>query len=124
MADQAGHSASAIAALSSTLTGRHTAVADADRALAEALTAAHAATVEGLQRLDAIAADIDAAVAHQEAFALDTAAGAHEFHRFLLAKQREISDIVSSTAALSDAKSAALQELLVHYRQTPTVSTP
>jgi hypothetical protein len=88
------------------------------------LSAAHAATVEGLQQLDAIAAELDAAVAHQEAFALDTAAGAHEFHRFLLARQREISAVVSSTAALSRAKSAALQELLSRYPHTPTVSTP
>ncbi|CAN5665838.1 DUF4226 domain-containing protein [soil metagenome] len=115
MADQAGHSTAAIAAWSATLSARHTAVAGADRALAGALTDAHTATVEALRRLDTIAADIESAVAHQDAFALDTSVGAREFHRFLIAKQREISDIVASAVAASQAKSAALQELLGYY---------
>jgi hypothetical protein len=123
MADQTGHSATPAAALSTTLTGRHTAAAEADRVLAEVLAEAHTAAVEALHRLDAIAADIESAVAHQGAFALDTAAGAHEFHRFLLAKQREISDLVTSTVAMSQLKSAALQELLGHYPQSPAVPT-
>ncbi len=113
--DQAGHSVTAIAAGSAALSGRYAAVTEADRALAAAVTAAHTATVEAVRRLDAIAADIESAVAGQDALALDTPAGTHEFHRFLLAKQQEIVDIVSAAVADGEAKSAALQELLVHY---------
>lgn len=123
MVDDAVHSATAIAALSNSLSGRHITVAEADHALAEALTAAHSATVEAVQRLDAIAADIESAVAQQDAFALDTPAGAREFHRFLIAKHREIIDIVSVTAADSQSKSMALQQLLAHYSPSPAGST-
>jgi hypothetical protein len=115
MVEQAGHSATAIAAAVTALLERHAGVADTDRALAGALTAAHTATVEGLRRLDAIEADIESAVAGQDALALDTPAGAHQFHRFLLTKHREILDIVSATAADSEAKKIELQGLLTQY---------
>lgn len=124
MVDQTGHSATAIAAASTALSARHAGVTEADRALSEALAAAHAATVEGLRRLDAIEAAIDSAVAQQDALALDTPAGAHQFHRFLLAKHREIIDVVSQTAADGEAKAAVLQGLLTTYLPSPTSSTP
>ena len=123
MVDQEGHSATAVAAASSALSARHAAVTDADRALAEAVTAAHTVTVESLRRLDAIEADIDSAVANQEMLALDTPAGAAEFHRYLLAKHREIIDIVSQAAADGEAKSAVLQGLLSRYQGATPSST-
>jgi Domain of unknown function (DUF4226) len=115
MAEQAGRSIGAIAESQAALSRRHGAAADADRALAEVLASAHAATVEGVRRLDAIAAEIDRAVANQTAIGLDTAIAAHEFQRFLIAKQREILAVVSGAHELDVAKKAALQKLAAHY---------
>ena len=123
MVDQAGHSATAMVAASGALAAQHAAANEADRALAEALAGAQAATVEGLRRLDAIEADIESALAQQDGLALDTPAGAHQFHRFLLTKHREIIDIVAQTAADGEAKSAVLQGLMRRYLDAPTSST-
>ncbi len=115
MAEQAGRSIDAITEGQAALSRQHGAAADADRALAEALASAHAATVEGLRRLDAIAAEIDRAVANQTAIGLDTAVGAREFQRFLIAKQREILSVVSDAHEVAVAKKAALEKLAAHY---------
>lgn len=123
MVDQVGHSAAAMAAASSTLAAQLAGVNDADRALAEALSGAYAATAEGIRRLDAIEADIEAALAQQDVLALDTPAGAHHFHRFLLAKHREIIDVVAQTAADDEAKAVVLRELLGRYPVVPASST-
>jgi hypothetical protein len=121
MVDQTGHSAIAIAASSTALSTQHAAVAEADRGLSDALAAAHTVTVESLRRLDAIEADIDAAVAHQDTLGLDAPAGAKEFHRFLLAKHREIIDIVATAAAEAESKKAVLQGLLANYPAASTI---
>jgi hypothetical protein len=115
MAEQAGRSIGAIAEGQAALARQHGVAADADRALAEALASAHAATVESVRRLDAIAAEIDRAVANQTAIGLDTAVGAREFQRFLIAKQREILSVVSAARELVGAKKAELQKLAAHY---------
>jgi Domain of unknown function (DUF4226) len=115
MPEQAGRSIVAIGERQASLSMRHAAVADADRALADALAEAHAATVEAVRRLDGIAAEIDGAVANQAAFGLDTAMGAREFQKFLIAKQREISAVVSTARELGDAKKAVLETLREHY---------
>ena len=73
MAEQAGLSIGAIGQKQAALSKRHAAAAEADRALVEALASAHAATVEGVRRLDAIAAEIDSAVTNQADLGLDTA---------------------------------------------------
>jgi len=57
MAEQAGLSIGAIGEKQAALSKQHVAAAEADRALAEALASAHAATLEGVRRLDAIAAE-------------------------------------------------------------------
>jgi Domain of unknown function (DUF4226) len=124
MVDQAGPSATAIGAVESALSQRHAAAATADRALADAVAVAHTLTVEGLRRLDAIEADIESAVAQQDTLALDTPAEAHRFQRFLLAKHREILDVVSATAAAGEAKKVELQGLLTQYPTSPGSSTP
>ena len=67
------------------------------------------------RRLDGIAAEIDGAVANQAALGLDTAMGAREFQKFLIAKQREISVVVSTARELGDAKKAVLETLREHY---------
>jgi Domain of unknown function (DUF4226) len=115
MAEQAGRSIRAIGERQAALSRQHDAAADADRALAEVLASAHAATVEGVRRLDTIAAEIDRAVANQTAIGLDTAIGAREFQRFLIAKQREILAVVSGARELDAAKKAALEKLAAHY---------
>ena len=79
------------------------------------LADAHAASVEAVRRLDGIAAEIDGAVANQAALALDTALGAREFQKFLIAKQREIAAVVSTARELGDAKKAVLDALHEHY---------
>jgi hypothetical protein len=115
MAEQVGRSIGAIGESQAALARQHTAAAEADRALAEALVGAHAATVEGVRRLDAIAAEIDDAVANQTAIGLDTAMGAREFQKFLIGKQREILAVVSDAHELDVAKKAVLEKLTAHY---------
>ena len=115
MADQAGQSIGAIGDAQAALSRQHAAAAEADRALTEALASAHAATVDGIRRLDAIAADIDLAVANQAAIGLDTAMGAREFQKFLITKQREILAVVSDAHELDAAKKAVLKKLTAHY---------
>ena len=115
MPEQAGRTIVAIGERQAALSTRHVAVADADRALADALAEAHAATVEAVRRLDGIAAEIDGAVANQAALGLDTAMGAREFQKFLIAKQREIAAVVSNARELADAKQAVLDTLHEHY---------
>lgn len=115
MADQAGQSIGAIGDAEAALSRQHAAAAEADLALTEALASAHAATVDGIRRLDAIAADIDLAVANQVAIGLDTAMGAREFQKFLITKQREILAVVSDAHELDAAKKALLGKLTAHY---------
>ena len=118
MADEremTGGAVEAIGARQTALESRHTAAADADRILRDAIAKAHANTVEATRRLDAIAADIDAAVINQESLALDTAIGAREFQKFLLAKQQEISAVVDEARELDNASRAALDTLRERY---------
>ena len=115
MPEQVGRSIGAIGQRQATLSTRHSAAADADRALADALAEAHAANAEAVRRLDGIAAEIDDAVANQAALALDTAMGAREFQKFLIDKQREISAVVSNAREIGEAKKAVLDTLREHY---------
>jgi hypothetical protein len=115
MAEQAGPSVAAIQARQAALVTQHSAAAQADRVLAEALAGAHAATVEGASRLDTIAAEIDDAVRNQAALAVDTPVGAREFQRFLVAKQREIIAVVSHARELDSAKKTVLETLRSQY---------
>ena len=119
MADQTGGSVDAIATRQALLSARHARSAEADRALVEALAGAHAATVEGISRLDAIAAEIDSAVTNQAALALDTAVGAREFQKFLVAKQQEISAVVSQARELDGATRAALDNCVSTTQRLP-----
>jgi uncharacterized protein DUF4226 len=115
MAEQTGDSVAAVRARQDALTRQHSKVSDVDRVLAGALVSAHAATVEGLTRLEAIAQEIDSAVQNRAALAIDTPIGRREFHRFLIAKQREIIATVAHARELDEAKSAVLKGLRVQY---------
>jgi Domain of unknown function (DUF4226) len=115
MAEQAGLSIGAIQEKQVALSRQRAAAAQADRVLGDALDSAHAATVDGVNRLDAIAAEIDRAVESQVAMGIDTPIGAREFQKFLIAKQREIFAVVSDAHQLDAAKQAMLENLLKHY---------
>jgi Domain of unknown function (DUF4226) len=115
MAEQAGNTGAAIQARLAALSARYDTAADADRVLADALAAAHAATVDSVNRLDAITAEIDRAVQNQAALAIDTGMGALEFQKFLIARQREIITVVSRAHDLDSVKKAALEALRSHY---------
>ncbi|SPM29776.1 DUF4226 domain-containing protein [Mycobacterium terramassiliense] len=113
--EQAGPSLGAIKERQSALAGRHSTASDADRALAEVLASAHAATRESLRRLDAIAEEIDRAALQRGDLAADTPMGARELHRFLVDKQREIARVVSDARELGRAKKAVLEGLRAQY---------
>jgi hypothetical protein len=115
MAKQTGHAVAAIQARQLALVTRHSTAAGVDQVLSEALASAHAATVEGLSRLDAISTEIDAAVQNQAALALDTPVGKREFRKFLIAKQREIGAVITQVHEVNLAKSAALHGLQTQY---------
>lgn len=119
MAEQAGHSIGAIRERQAALSRQLKAAADADRALVEVLFSAHAAMLDGVRRLDAIAVEIDRAVENQAATGLDTTMAAREFQNFLVAKQREILVVVSAVRELDAAKAAVLQTLRRHYSAPP-----
>ena len=105
----------AIQSKQSALASQHGAAADADRVLSEVLASAHAATRESLMRLDAIGEEIDRAATGRADLAVDTPIGAREFHKFLVAKQREIAAVVADAHALSHAKRAVLEGLRAQY---------
>lgn len=113
---QAGGAIDAIRQRQSALSVRHGVSVDADRALVEALATAHAATVQGIRRLDAIEAEIDGAIRNQAALALDTPMGAREFQKFLIAKQQEISAVVTHTRDVGGQTRAAVHSLREKYR--------
>lgn len=115
MAEQAGSSVEAIQASQAALLSRHGDLADADRTLAAELASAHGAAVGAVAHLDAIAAEIETAVQNQIALGADTPTGAREFHKFLIAKQREIIAVVSDMRGLDHAKKAALESLCTQY---------
>ena len=119
MAEQTGHSVAAIQARQAVLTTQHRTAIDADRVLAGALASAHATTVEGLSRLDAIAEEIADAVQRQAALATDTPMGAREFQKFLIAKQREIMAVVSTARDMDSAKKTVLEGLRQQYSAPP-----
>ena len=115
MPTQAGGPIDAIGQRQAALSARHAAAVEADRALAVALAGAHLVTVESIRRLDAVAAEIDGAIANQGALALDTAMGAREFQKFLIARQQEISAVVSRARDVDVQTRAALDALRAHY---------
>lgn len=113
--EMAGAAIDAIGRRQAALSAHHAASGEADRVLVEALATAHAVTVESIRHLDAIAAEIDGAVRNQAALALDTAVGAREFQKFLIAKQQEISAVVSQARDVNDATRATLDTLRENY---------
>ncbi|MCV7344531.1 DUF4226 domain-containing protein [Mycolicibacterium rhodesiae] len=117
MAEHAGASAEALESARSLLAARDRDLADADAELAEVVSAAHAAATEAIRKLDAINAEIETAVAQSTVTA---PVEGREFARFLLTKQREISEVLISARAEADAKTVVLQRLADRYRVSST----
>jgi hypothetical protein len=88
----------------------------ADRVLVPTLQAAYESALRGRRQLDAIGADIESAIADQQALALDTPAGAATFSRFLAAKTQDINRVVAETAADSQTRLATLRSLGPSYQ--------
>ena len=76
--------------------------------------------MRGRGRLDVIAAEIECAVANQQALALNTPAGALSFSRFLHGKTQDIRQVVAEALADSTSNAAVLRSLRPSYA---TVST-
>ncbi len=90
--------------------------AKADRGVVPPFQSAYETALRGRRQLDAIGADIESAVANQQALGLDTPAGAVRFSRFLAAKTQDINRVVAQTAAESQARAATLGSLALSYR--------
>lgn len=115
MTESAG--ALALASARALLAARDRELAEADAELAGVVASAHACAAEAIRKLDAVGAEIDAAVA---ARTITAPSEGREFARFLIAKQHEISDILTVARADADAKVAVLQQLLSRYRAPST----
>ncbi|BBY63901.1 DUF4226 domain-containing protein [Mycolicibacterium helvum] len=117
MAEHAGASGEALEAARSVLAVRDHDLAQADAELAAVVASAHAAATEAIRKLDAVSAEIEAAVAQRTVTAPSEG---REFARFLIDKQHEISDILTTARADADAKVVVLQQLLGRYRLPST----
>jgi hypothetical protein len=117
MAEHAGAAGEALESARTLLAARDRELAEADAEFAEVVASAHAAATEAIRKLDAVSAEIEAAVAQR---AVATPSEGHEFARFLIAKQHEISDILTGARSDADAKVVVLQNLLDRYRVPST----
>ena len=115
MADGTGETGEALDAARGALAARDGDLAAADSALIALLGAAHRTAADCARRIDAVRAEIKAAVARGPA---GSAASAREFGAFLVAKNREIIGIVTEARADAAAKTVALQSLGERYRGT------
>jgi hypothetical protein len=118
MAEQTGPSVAAIRAKQATMSERQRTAAAADQVLAATLRDAHAAAAAARDRLDAIAADIDACVRSQETLALDTPLGSRDVQHLLLVKQRELIAVLEEAQRDDAARRAVLESLRVQYGAT------
>ena len=110
---QHGESGEALAAARAVLAARDSDLADADRELSAVVAGAYATATDAIRRLEAIQAEIAAAVTGQ---GVGTPAEGRAFARFLLDKQRELVDIISDAKADAAAKVSALEQLSARYR--------
>ena len=113
MALQEGESGPQLASARAVLAARDADLADADRLMAEAVAAAHAAATQSIARMDEIRADLDAVATARPP---ESPAEAHELTRLLVAKQREITALVQDARAVAESNSIVLQHLSERYR--------
>ncbi len=113
MALQEGESGLQLASARAALAARDADLADADRRVAEAVAAAHAAATQAIARMDEIRADLDAV---GTARAPESPAEAHELTRLLVAKQREVTALVQDARTVAETNRIVLQHLSERYR--------
>ena len=113
MAEQAGPTVAAIGVREATLAEQQATAAGADQILADALSDAHATVVAAIQRLGTLEVAVEEYA--RAAPALDTALGAREFQRFLIAQQREAGDVVAAVARDDAATTALLASLSTRW---------
>jgi hypothetical protein len=111
MPEECGDHADAARAREDSLISRRRVSAHTDQLLSAALRGAVERARDGRRRLDAIGAEIRAAVGDQGTLALDTPAGARQFQRFLTAKTRDIRRVVTDAVADERARTALLRSL-------------
>jgi len=113
MAQHVGQTGEALASARSALAARDRDLAAADRELFAVVAGAYAAATDAIRRVETIRAEIAAAVSGQ---GVGTPAEGRVFARFLLDKQRELVDIVTTAKADAAAKASAIQHLSYRYR--------
>lgn len=116
VAEETGRGADAARARETALAQSVRVPAAADREVVPPLRSAYETALRGRRQLETIGADIEAAVANQQAMALATPAGAATFSRFLAAKTQDINRVVAQAAAESQAGAATLGPLRPSYR--------
>jgi len=85
--------------------------------LARAVAGAHEIAVDSIGRLEAINAEIDSTAAGQ---LNDSPVVAREAGRQLIAKNREIAEVLSAAKAAVHTKTVALKELTERYQRHQT----
>lgn len=119
MPEEVGLAADAARAREALLTRRFGVTSTADRAVPAPVMRAYQSVMRGRGRLDVIAAEIEGAVANQQALALNTPAGALSFSMFLHGKTQDIKRVVAEAVADSASNAAALRSLRPSYTAAP-----
>jgi Domain of unknown function (DUF4226) len=115
MPEEVGLAADAARAREALLNRRFDATSMADRAVPDPVMRAYQSAVRGRGRLDVIAAEIEGAVANQQALGLNTPAGAVSFSRFLHGKAQDIKQVIADAVADSTSNAAVLRSLRPSY---------
>ena len=100
-----------ITAREALLVDHHAGNTQLDRQLSEIIVGAHENVLNSSARLRHIADEIERLAASPETLPTDTAMGAAEFHRFLIAKQKEIVNIIEDAVADAAARRERLARL-------------
>jgi hypothetical protein len=111
MPEELGAHADAAREREDALAGRLRTTTHLDRAFVATVRGAAQVALLGRRRLDGIEAEIRDALANQQALALDTAAGARQFQRFLTVKTRDIHQVIADTVADSRARAEVVRSL-------------
>lgn len=128
MPDERGVHADAARAREGALTRQLRVAVGADRAVEPTVRDARQAVLRGRRQLDAIDAEIEAAVANQRVFGVGTPTGARRFSGFLAVKAHDIYQVITEAEVDSQARAALLQSLGSRYgtddpdaRSRPTI---
>ncbi|MBV9721181.1 MAG: DUF4226 domain-containing protein [Mycobacterium sp.] len=123
MPEEVGLAADAARAREALLTRAFSAASAADHALPAPVMRAFQSAIRGRAGLDVIAAEIDSAVANQQALALNTPAGALSFSRFLQVKTQDIKQVVAEAVADCTSDAAVLRSQRPCYPATAPSAT-